>query len=427
MKKVFYSVLMFAFASTLCLGFTACSSDDEDSETRIESDDTEAIYKDKQYGTAAMEACENIISQLNAAMRDIQKSELTDEQVRELNSILENNVNNVIVPTYKNLADAAEKLQKALGSLSVDQITQQNIDDACAAFKEARAWWEKSEAFLGGAAQDFEIDPYIDSWPLNRDLLHSYFATGKYSEEALEDCSILGFHALEFVLFRNGEARKVEELRGNDTYKGFTDVKGADELKYANNVVKELVLACYNLEVAWSETPNQQRLNAVKNANKEYLTKKNKSYGWNMKNAGNPNSTFDDIEDAFSQIINNDEGSAAAIANEVGGGKIGHPFRSGYIFYVESPYSYNSITDFQNNIRSIENVWYGNIDGANGTSNVSLHQWFAKNDSKTGKAIEAAISDGIAKIGNMPAPFVKYVTTLWGVSFEDSAVEEIPE
>lgn len=423
MKKIFNFAMMFVLTGTLNAAFISCSSDDDDNS----SNNSEEKFKDKSYGDAAMTACDEVITELGNAMKAINKSQLSEAQKNELNQILANNVDNVIVPTYKNLADATVKLQQALGNLSVDQIQQQNINDACEAFKEARAWWEKSEAFLGGAAQDFSIDPAIDSWPLNRDLLHSYFATGEFSDEALDDCSILGFHALEFVLFRDGQPRKVEELKGNDTYKGFTDVKGAEELKYANKVAAELVRYCFNLEVAWSEQPNADRLAVVKNTGMNYLTKKGKSYGWNMKNAGNTQSTFSELEEALDQVLNSDEGSAAAIANEVGGGKIGHPFKSGFIFYVESPYSYNSITDFQNNIRSIENVWYGNINGVNGNSSISLHQWFANNDSRTGKAVDAAIAKAIEKIGTMPAPFVKYVTSIWGVSFEDSAVEEIPE
>jgi hypothetical protein len=58
---------------------------------------------------------------------------------------------------------------------------------------------------------------------------------------------------------------------------------------------------------------------------------------------------------------------------------------------------------------------------------VSLSQWFAKNDSKTGQAVEAAISSAISKIGAIPGPFVKYVSTIWNKSFEDDEVVEIPE
>ena len=218
MKTIFKFALSFMITGAMGMGFVSCSSDD----------DNAPDFNNKVYGQQAMNACEDVINQLNLAMSKIEKSNLTDAQKAELQQILENNVDNVIVPTYKNLADAAEKLQKSLGDLSANEITQANIDSACAAFKEARAWWEKSEAFLGGAASDFDIDPGIDSWPLNRDLLHSYFTTGQFSEEALDDQSILGFHALEFVLFRDGKNRTVAEFQSNDTYKGFTDVKGAE-------------------------------------------------------------------------------------------------------------------------------------------------------------------------------------------------------
>ena len=50
------------------------------------------------------------------------------------------------------------------------------------------------------------------------------------------------------------------------------------------------------------------------------------------------------------------------IANEVGTAKIANPFSNADIAYVESPYSYNSITDFRDNIRSIRNIWLGSTD-----------------------------------------------------------------
>ena len=82
------------------MGFVSCSSDD----------DNAPDFNNKVYGQQAMNACEDVINQLNLAMTKIEKSNLTDAQKAELQQILENNVDNVIVPTYKNLADAAENL-----------------------------------------------------------------------------------------------------------------------------------------------------------------------------------------------------------------------------------------------------------------------------------------------------------------------------
>ena len=249
-------------AFMLPLGFTSCSSDDDP----VENND----FTNKAYGQDAMDACDELCNALRAAYSKVNNANLSADQETYLKNVCANAVDNTIQPTYKSLADAVEKLHTALPkSVDTNNLTQENINNACEAFKEARALWEKSEAFLGGAASDFDIDPHIDSWPLNRTLLHSYFATGKYSDAALEDASILGFHALEFILFRDGQPRKVAEFKGNDTYKGFTDVKGSEELKYAEAVIEDLVNHVYELEVAWSETPNESRLAAVKAAGLE--------------------------------------------------------------------------------------------------------------------------------------------------------------
>lgn len=255
---------------------------------------------------------------------------------------------------------------------------------------------------------------------MNRNLLHSYFATGEFSKDAIEDASILGFHALEFILFRNGQPRKVAEFQGYDTYKGFTDVKGSEELKYAEVVIEDLVNHVYELEVAWSEKPNDKRLAAVKAARLEYLTDKGVSYAANLKNAGNKQiSKFATLKDGLAQLISLDEGSAYGISNEVGTAKIANPFQAGDISYVESPYSYNSITDFQNNIRSIENLWYGGTNGTSSNAQYSLHKFFKDNASAKGQRVETAIQNAISKIGAMPYPFVKYVSTVWNLKFDE--------
>ena len=467
MKKTFTYVLLFAAVNTLALCFTACSKNDDNEEngqqTEQPTDGAEkseaeklaetigtaseanyeltsdadiaaktwanADYSNPSYGQAAMDGCDELIGQLDDATKAVLRSSLTEAQQTELKTTIAATVCHVIIPTYTKLADAAEKLQKALGDLSASEIKQQNIDEACAAFKLARAWWERSEAFLGGAASEFDIDPTIDSWPLDRDLLLSYFSTGEYSEDALEDASILGFHALEFVLFRNGQNRKVTDFQANDTYKGFESVPAAEELKYAQVVAKQLVNRCYQLQVSWELTPNTERLAAVKAAGLEYRTKNNLSYGWNMINAGVSGSgtTFSGLTEALQQLLNDAEGSCLAIADEVGSGKIGHPYADGYIFYVESPYSYNSIVDFRNNIRSIENIWYGNPQGASGTATYSLHKFYTQVAPEMAQKVETAIAAAITKIAGMPYPFVKYVETLSGKKFEDDPVQDIDD
>ena len=114
-----------------------------------------------------------------------------------------------------------------------------------------------------------------------------------------------------------------------------------------------------------------------------------------------------------------EEGSCWGISNEVGTAKIANPFQAGDISYVESPYSHNSITDFQNNIRSIENLWYGGTNGKSSNAQYSFHKFFQDNATAEGQRVETAIQNAISKIGGMPYPFVKYVSTVWGKKFDE--------
>ena len=384
---------------------------------------TEANYKENTFGNTAMDACEELGIQLGKANEVIGKAKLSSVQRDYLYKVLDNVVSNVIVPTYTKLADETEALEKTLHGLTTTSITQQQINSACADFKEARKYWERSEAFLGGAASDFDVDPTIDSWPLNRSLLLTYLVSGRtdFSDEEIEDATILGFHALEFLLFRNGQPRKVAEFQGNDTYKNFENISGASELAYAQRICTLLKERTFQLQVAWEgqTTANASRLDVVKAAGLEYQTAKGLSFGDNLKLAGKDSkSTFPDLTDAIAQLLSDDEGSCFAICNEVGTAKIANPFANADIAYVESPYSYNSITDFADNIRSIRNIWLGST---NKTANdYSFHTFFASvNKASTNKSLEDSYVSAISGISNMPAPFVKYCSILSGKQFDD--------
>jgi len=407
MKKIIYSMAILLMGLT----FTACSSDSN-------NDDTNNKYKDRTYGIAAIDACANTVTQLEKANEIIATANLSADQETYLRNVLTSLVGSVIVPTYTDLANDVEDLEKTLNGLTVGTITQAQIDKACTDFKQARQHWERSEAFLMGAASEFDIDPTIDSWPLNRSLLLNYFNNGM-NDEMLEDATILGFHALEFILFRNGQNRKVGELQGNDTYVSFQKITGAQELAYAQTICTLLKQRCFQLQVSWEgeTTANANRVAVVKAAGLDYTTANGLSFGENLTKAGvsGSKSTFPTLKAAIAQVLSDDEGSCVGIANEVGTAKIANPFSAGDIAYVESPYSYNSITDFQDNLRSVRNVWLGSLNGS--AASTSFAKFFEAVNTPVG--VEAAVNDAIKKIGEIPAPFVKYCSTVWGKNFDD--------
>ena len=415
MKKIIYSM-----ALLMGMAFTACSSDSDDN-------DNVDKYKDRSYGMTAINACGSVVTQLEAANATIASAKLTETQEDYLRQVLANLVNNVIVPTYTNLANETEALEKTLNGLTPNTITQAQINSACEDFKQARKYWEQSEAFLMGAASDFDVDPTIDSWPLNRSLLLSYFNNGM-NDDMLEDATILGFHALEFILFRDGQPRKVAELQGNDTYKNFESISGEQELRYAQTICTLLKQRTFQLQCAWDGGKNSSRLQVVKDAGLDYQTEKGLSYADNLTKAGisGSGSSFSTLKAAIAQVLSDDEGSCVAIANEVGTAKIANPFSAGDVSYVESPYSYNSITDFCDNIRSIRNVWLGSTNET--VHQYSFHSFFASVQSNAvNEKVENAYASAIEGIGNMPSPFVKYCCTVWNINFEDDEDWETEE
>ena len=439
MKKIFYSMAVLMMG----LSFTACSSDDDNKNDETDFNVTEttpvvdadsysanttaANFSVKSFGESAVDGCADIVSELESANAIIGSAKLTEAQEAYLREVLKNLVSNVIVPTYTKLADNTEALEKTLNGLTTSTITQAQIDEACKDFKAARMYWEQSEAFLGGAASDFDVDPTIDSWPLNRSLLLSYFNNGM-NDEMLDDATILGFHALEFILFRDGQPRKVAELKGNDTYKNFENISGEKELAYAQTICTLLKQRTFQLQCAWDGGKDASRLSVVKTAGLDYQTQKGLSYGDNLINAGvaGSNSSFPTLKDAIAQVLSDDEGSCLAIANEVGTAKIANPFSAGDVSYVESPYSYNSITDFRDNIRSIRNVWLGSTDKK--ANKFSFHTFFAsvKKDA-VNNSVENAYVSAIEGISNMPSPFLKYCSTIWNIAFEDDEDWEVEE
>ena len=195
MKKKIYSMAVLLMG----LAFTACSSDNDNNgddnnqfnivktnpivdQDNYPANTVAANYSNKAFGEAAIDGCVDLVGELEAANAVIAGSKLSEDQETYLRKTLETLVSKVIIPTYTKLADETEALEQTLNGLTVNTITQAQINSACDDFKQARKYWEQSEAFLMGAASDFDIDPTIDSWPLNRTLLLSYFNNGMDEE-----------------------------------------------------------------------------------------------------------------------------------------------------------------------------------------------------------------------------------------------------
>lgn len=329
----------------------------------------------------------------------------TSETDAKFEAIAKQYLDHTVYVTYKNLADETEQLVKDLQALKSSK-TDANVKATSETFLEARAWWEKSEAFLYGAATDFGIDPHIDSWPLDLDGLQTALKNTEqveamggedgdiYAGEKLGN-SLLGFHGIEYILFEDGSPKSVSKI--SDLH-----------LTYAVAVAGDLRNRCWQLELSWrgESAVNADRVAKVANELElPYTVNSGEySYGENMLNAGKAGSTYASWTLAMQAIID----GCKTIADEVGTSKIGKPYSGEDPAYIESPYSHKSILDFYDNIISIQNAYMGGIENERDETN-SLHNYIAGVDKELDTKVVNAINNALTKINAMAAPFVNNI------------------
>ena len=360
MNKIFKYSMMFAAALTFTMSFTSCDNDDND----------------EHVGTFG----ESTLKEVNTSY-----------------------VDNTIVATYRNLADYNKQLVADINAMSNDA----GVRKACETWKQSRKWWEFSEAFLFGAAGDYAIDPHTDTWPFDKKQFESYMklykdlqlggegeenelATNNINDAITNGQNLTGFHAVEYLIFRNGQARHFADLTSNEIY-------------FAKAAAQDLYLSSLKLVSAWGgevSADEQTLLDEV-----EFASAIN--YGKNFKNAGNAGSTYSTVVLASKEII----AGANDIIGEVRDSKIGAPATGEDINYIESPHARNSIQDFYDNIMSVKHAIYGGCTVEGTTPNAKSLIGVCLTSSKTKTAAENVMTNlenALSKIAGMKKPFVLY-------------------
>ena len=167
-----------------------------------------------------MAAC----SELEIVLNEL-KSHIESTAAINTNAVLEPVVKTyvevVVLPTYASLKSKVDHLYDTVVALA-NAPSNTTFETACEAWLEARQPWETSEAFLFGPVANLGLDPNMDSWPLDQNAIVQLLNSGdweqlNWSGDYDEDNdgiaaaqNVRGFHTLEFLLFKNGQARTVK-------------------------------------------------------------------------------------------------------------------------------------------------------------------------------------------------------------------------
>lgn len=316
-------------------------------------------------------------------------------------------VNNTVIATYKNLSDATIQLyadcENIFSKYEAKTLTDADVKAAADSWTAARRYWELSEAFLFGPAANHNIDPHIDSWPLDKDGMDAMLGNAEQMKQIEEQGAdyvgdklgygLLGFHAVEYMLYANDNADK-SNVRTHDisTYT-------RAELVYLVAVAEDLRNQTVALEASWAGIDNvtEEKQAILEDAEIDYGVEFAKGYGSYMTVA--TGGTYSSYQEAAEELIQ----GCVDIADEVGNTKIGRPNNASSEEdrnYIESPYALNSIEDFQDNIRSIQNAYCGSNAG-----DASVSDYIKSVDANLDTECKKAIADAIDAIGQIAEPF----------------------
>jgi putative iron-regulated protein len=302
----------------------------------------------------------------------------------DASAILSGFAEETVFLTYKALAEEADRLHDAIHLLS-DDVSVANLQVAQAQWRATRRPWEASEGFLFGPVDEGGYDPRLDSWPVNKTDLDNILASqvDLTDPEVIEllDNSVKGFHTIEYLLFDDGTGTNGTLFFGSNDPDDIVETLEGDprRIEYLLGVSDNLTEAATELADSWDPAEGD--------------------FASEVSEAGKTSTRWLSQQSALQEIVE----ALVGIADEVANGKITGPYQEEDPRLVESQFSFNSLTDFTNNMESIRNVYEGSTP--QGCSAAGLSAYVATVDPVLDTKIRNQIQAAEDAIGAIDEPF----------------------
>ncbi|MBS1520556.1 MAG: hypothetical protein JST50_06140 [Bacteroidetes bacterium] len=281
---------------------------------------------------------------------------------------------NLANPNYEDIQAKAQAMNSAITTFNATP-TDDNLAAVRTAWKNTRAAWESCEGFLFGPVEDFNYDPTMDDWPVNKADLDNLLASSNPLQVSDIDqlgTTLKGFHAIEYIIFGVGSTQKAANITDRDKV-------------YLASLGESLYNTTTQLRNSWDPVSGNYTAQVV--------------------TAGKGSTTFTTRQSVFLALV----GSMADICNEVANEKMQTPLAAQDSTLDESSFSHNSVNDFKNNITGVLNAYKCQYPGA--ASGHSLSELVASKNASLDLKIQSQINTAIASFSAITTTYEKAIYT----------------
>lgn len=321
----------------------------------------------KHTAKLSVAVCATLLLAFTACTKDKEETTPSTDTSSTQGQILTDFTKNIAEANLTDLSGKASLLNDAIVAF-VASPSQAGLQSIQQNWYATRVSWEQSEAFLFGPVATMELDPAIDSWPVNFVDIDSVINNQQnvFTQSFIDslDPTLKGFHPIEYLAFGANGQRIYTELTARQ--KEYFVALGAQLKRVTAQMINE-----------WSANGG--------------------NYSGQVYGAGQSGSQYTSKKEALLEIAN----GIIGIIDEVGSGKIEEPLVSKNASLEESPFAQNSWTDFKYNITGAKNVYTGKFI----TQGKGLTDFVQVYNKSLDLQIQQKMDGAILNLGSYTTPF----------------------
>jgi len=299
------------------------------------------------------------------------KQDTTSVETEQLRTeVLCDLVNNVAIPIIDDFDARSAELLEAITTLAQGR-TEANLAAARQAWRDTREPWEMCEAFLFGPAKVQQLDPAVDSWPLDQITLESMLNSSDVFTKAyidLSEGSVKGAHAIEYLLWGDKGNKRVDQITPR-------------ELEFMIAAAESFRGSAGALRRAWIP-----------------MATGGDGYGDQVCNAGKEGSIYTKRATAVREFVN----GVVFLLVEVADAKMGIPYGAMNTDFEEARFSNNSKDDFRANLLGVKSIYMGSYGNRSGKG---LRDLVRRSDIALDSAIQTMIETARVRIEGITPSF----------------------